>query len=111
MSNNAPDYENNLAFDPDINTMPRCDIEELKGQIEQLEALNTADDFLIKLLQEKNQQLKELLKECSEFLYEILTGTHSKLSFKLESGIRKQYYMISLSELKTKIDNAIGENN
>lgn len=90
MSNNAPDYENNLAFDPDINTMPRCDIEALNSEI---------------------KRLKELLKECSEFLYEILNGTHSKLSFKLESGIRKQDYMISLSELKTKIDNAIGENN
>ena len=60
-------------------------------------------------LAEENQQLKELLKECREFLYEILTGTHSKLSFKLESGIRKKDYMISLSELKTKIDNEIGE--
>ena len=57
----------------------------------------------------KKGVLKDLLKECSEFLYEILTGTHSKLSFKLESGIRKKDYMISLSELKTKIDNEIGE--
>lgn len=71
-------------------SMPRCDIEELK---------------------EENAKLKELLLECREFLYEILTGTHSKLSFKLESGIRKKDYIISLSELKTKIDNAIGENN
>lgn len=60
-------------------------------------------------IEKENQQLKELLLDCSEFLYEILDGTRFKLSFKLESGIRKQYYMISLSELKTKIDNAIGE--
>lgn len=43
MSNNVPDYENNLAFDPDINTMPRCDIEALKSEV---------------------KRLKELLKEC-----------------------------------------------
>lgn len=39
MSNNAPDYENNLAFDPDINTMPRCDIEALKSEIKRLKVL------------------------------------------------------------------------
>ena len=63
----------------------------------------------VKKLYEENQQLKELLKDCSEFLYEVLIGTQFKLSFKLESGIRKKYYMMCLSELKTKIDNAIGE--
>lgn len=47
MSNNAPDYENNLAFDPDINTMPRCDIEALKSEI---------------------KKLKDLLKECKFML-------------------------------------------
>lgn len=47
MSNNAPDYENNLAFDPDINTMPRCDIEALKSEI---------------------KKLKDLLKECYKML-------------------------------------------
>jgi hypothetical protein len=73
---------------------------QLRKFLEEFNALDVAKE---------NQQLKELLLECSEFLYEILSGTHSKLSFKLESGIRKQYYMISLSELKTKIDNAIGE--
>lgn len=49
-------------------SMPRCDIEELKGEIEQLKALNTADDYLIKLLEEQNQQLKELLKECKNVM-------------------------------------------
>lgn len=39
MSNNAPDYENNLAFDPDINTMPRCDIEALKSEVKRLKVL------------------------------------------------------------------------
>lgn len=53
MSNNAPDYENNLAFDPDINTMPRCDIEELKSQVKHLKDLlkecKTPIDLLIKI--------------------------------------------------------------
>ena len=82
-----------------------------------VESLTQENKQLHKFLEEfnaldvakKNQQLKELLSECNEFLYEILAGTQFKLSFKLESGIRKKYYMISLSELKTKIDNAIGE--
>lgn len=49
MGYNAPDYENNLAFDPDINTVPRCDIEALKSEI---------------------KRLKELLKECRYLLNE-----------------------------------------
>ena len=74
--------------------------QQMKAFCEEFNALNVA---------EENQQLKELLKDCSEFLYEVLIGTQFKLSFKLESGIRKKYYMMCLSELKTKIDNAIGE--
>lgn len=70
MSNNAPDYENNLAFDPDINTMPRCDIEALKSEI---------------------KRLKELLKECRDFI---------ELVCIIDGGKAK---------LLTKIDNAIGE--
>lgn len=34
MSNNAPDYENDLVFPP---SMPRCDIEELKKKVSKLE--------------------------------------------------------------------------
>lgn len=34
MSNNAPDYENDLVFPP---SMPRCDIEELKEKVKNLE--------------------------------------------------------------------------
>lgn len=96
MSNNAPDYENNLAFDPDINTMPRCDIEELKGQIEQLKALNTADDYLIKLLEEENQQLKELLKECKANLI------HKKQLLEKLDKLEKP-----TKELLTKIDEVL----
>ena len=44
MNNNAPDYENNLAFDPDINTMPRCDIEALKSEIKHLKDLQNEQD-------------------------------------------------------------------
>ena len=102
MSNNAPDYENNLAFDPDINTMPRCDIEELKGQIEQLKALNTADDYLIKMLEEKNKQLKELLSKARNSVqfdyYEAIGGG-------------ADYQAKFLKDLLTAIDNAIGEKN
>lgn len=74
-------------------SMPRCDIEELKGQIEQLKALNTADDYLIKLLEEQNQQLKELLKECRDFI-DFCTA---------------KCFGIDKEKMTTKIDNAIGE--
>lgn len=56
MSNNAPDYENNLAFDPDINTMPRCDIEALKSEIKHLKDLQNAQD---KRVEELEQALRE----------------------------------------------------
>ena len=59
MSNNAPDYENNLAFDPDINTMPRCDIEALKSEI---------------------KHLKELLKKCSPYVARSATSRMIKNS-------------------------------
>lgn len=71
MSYNAPDYENNLAFDPDINTMPRCDIEELKSQV---------------------KHLKDLLKECkhllNEYAYTFNCGDCAK-SYRLINLINK----------------------
>lgn len=50
MSNNAPDYENDLAFDP-ANSMPRCDIEELKEKVKNLEEkLRIATEALNKII-------------------------------------------------------------
>ena len=44
MSNNAPDYENDLVFPP---SMPRCDIEELKAKVKKLEVkLKIAEEAL-----------------------------------------------------------------
>lgn len=87
MSNNAPDYENNLAFDPDINTMPRCDIEALKSEI---------------------KRLKDLLKECRFILREM-----SDVNNWLESDDCVLNYDMATEceKYATKIDNAIGENN
>jgi hypothetical protein len=74
MSYNAPDYENNLAFDPDINTMPRCDIEELKAENRQLkdiiskmciELVDPDDDMSNGLAEYFNQ---DLLLEIREVL-------------------------------------------
>lgn len=59
MSNNAPDYENNLAFDPDINTMPRCDIEDLKKQLETANFYHTQNAEYIQRLEEENAKLKK----------------------------------------------------
>lgn len=65
MGYNAPDYENNLAFDPDINTMPRCDIEALKIEI---------------------KRLKELLRECKEKLKYCVRETY-ELQTKIDNAI------------------------
>lgn len=60
-------------------SMPRCDIDGLKSQIEQLK--------------KENNKLKELLKECREWIYD-------DMSEDFEEG---------RMEFLTKIDNAIGE--
>lgn len=60
MSNNAPDYENNLAFDPDINTMPRCDIEDLKKQLETANFYRNQNAEYIQRIEKEN---KSLIKE------------------------------------------------
>lgn len=51
--------------------------------------------------------LKELLKECNCFLYEVITATNFKFSCRIGSHIRKIYYMRYLRELKTKIDEVL----
>ena len=80
MSNNAPDYKNNLAFDPDINTMPRCDIEALKSEIKHLKDLQNAQDKRVEELEQVLSTLHEFdpagigarsLQEC--LLLQILT--------------------------------------
>lgn len=67
-------------------SMPRCDIEELKGQIEQLK--------------EKNQQLKELLQKC-KVAFKIYANEDETCGLEEENKYAKH--------LLTKIDNAIGE--
>lgn len=54
-------------------------------------------------------KLKELLKECRDFFYENLIDTEFHFSCGLGSDIKKQSCIRSLSKLKTKIDNAMGE--
>jgi hypothetical protein len=77
------DYENNLAFDP-------TSADDLNEQGRQSEVLIKAIEKCERL-EKENQQLKELLKECRDFveLVNIIDG--------------------GKPELLTKIDNAIGE--
>lgn len=72
MSNNAPDYNDNLVFPPQ---MPLCDIEELKQKI---------------------KNLKELLKECHfqllnkpirEIQYDIKMAEHKDLLKRIYEAI------------------------
>ena len=96
------DYENNLAFDPtsadDLNEQGRKS-DVLVSALEKCEKLDKENQQLRKWCEEfntlevakENQQLKELLKECRDFveLVNIIDG--------------------GKPELLTKIDNAIGE--
>ena len=61
------------------------------------------------ILKNEIRELKELLKECRDFFYENLIDTEFHFSCGLGSDIKKQSCIRSLSKLKTKIDNAIGE--
>ena len=59
-------------------SMPRCDIEELKGQIEQLK--------------EEKQQLKELLKAANKFLKDYgfsFDGKDCAKAFKVHTEINE----------------------
>lgn len=60
-------------------------------------------------LAEENTKLKELLKECREFFYEYLIDTEFHFSCGLGSNIKKQSCIRSLSNLKTKINQVLGE--
>lgn len=61
MSNNEPDYEDNLFFEPKDYSMPYCDILELKSQIKHLKDLQENQDKEI-------ESLRDLLKICREIL-------------------------------------------
>ena len=84
MSNNAPDYENDLVFPPqeiksqhELSEKGRQSDVLIKA-IEKCEKLEKENQQLIKFLEEfnalevakENQQLKELLGECKYFLAE-----------------------------------------
>ena len=50
MSNNAPDYQDNLYFDPEIDKVLNCDIEKLQKKIDKLEKqLNIAVETITAL--------------------------------------------------------------
>lgn len=63
--------------------MPRCDIEGLKSQIEQLKKENAQlhkflEEFNTLDVAKENQQLKELLKECRNLINECISGDYIK---------------------------------
>lgn len=85
-NNNAPDYENNLAFDP-------TSADDLNEQGRQSEVLIKALEKCEKL-EKENQQLKELLYKCREKL-DWLNGGYDVWGGELTDFIEE-------------IDNAIG---
>lgn len=121
MSNNAPDYENDLVFPP---SMPRCDIEELKKEIDDLNTQGRETDVLIATImkcqelvrknvefENENKRLKQyeslyhrsvgriyelraLLKDCKEFFEECNPKDYTIMSERMD-------------ELLTKIEEAL----
>lgn len=93
MSNNAPDYENNLVFTP----------QEIKSQDDIRKPEQRKSDVLIaaiekcEKLENENQQLKEMLYKCREKL-DWLNGGYDVWGGELTDFIEE-------------IDNAIGEKN
>ena len=85
MSNNAPDYEDNLAFPPqEIKSQDDIKHQEIRSSEVLLEALDKCEK-----LEQENQQLKELLKECRDYL--------------------EDDSPLSMRSMIEEIDNAIGE--
>lgn len=77
MSNNAPDYNDNLVFPPAgdwADTNPRANTDRTASTIElvnKIEGLNKWLDLkseYISKIEEKNERLQELLKKCVEWL-------------------------------------------
>ena len=91
MSNNAPDYKDNLVFPP----------QEVKSQDDIKQEARSSDVLLEALakcekLEQENQQLKELLSECVDY---IGNTPVRKKSLRMNKAI----------ELLAKISMAIGE--
>lgn len=66
MSNNAPDYENDLVFPP---SMPRCDIDELK---EKVKIAEEALEFVVKTIPSNKWISEKDLENCYETARETL---------------------------------------
>lgn len=82
MSNNAPDYENDLVFAP---SMPRCDIDELKAKLEQSEKMRDLQaEYACKL--EKKLKIAE---EALEFIIKTIPADKWIGEKDLESCYRK----------------------
>ena len=121
MSNNAPDYENNLVFEPksadDLNkqerqsdvlitAIERC--EKLEKEIIALKKeyqaeCNRADELedSLHISWQNESKLKELLKECKPYVTRNVVFTTVN---------RAEVVDLEKNELLTKIDNAIGDN-
>lgn len=91
MSNNAPDYQDNLYFDSEIDKVLNCDIDKLQKKIDKLEKqLKIAKDCLIKVYNAPFNAkfsgngyyiLGQLLAEVNEALRKIEKLNKNKGSF------------------------------
>lgn len=77
MTNNAPDYYDNLAFPPQgdwADTNPRANTNRTASTIELVNKIEKLNKWLdlkseyISKIEEKNERLQELLKKCAEWL-------------------------------------------
>lgn len=66
MSNNAPDYKNNLVFEP---SMPRCDIEELQNKLAHSEKMRDLQAEYACKLEEKLRIAEQALEYYAKRQY------------------------------------------
>ena len=91
MSNNAPDYEDNLVFPPqEIKSQDDIKHQETRSSDVLLEAIEKCEK-----LETENQQLKEILYKCREKLDELDYGC--------------EVWQGELTGFIDEIDNVIGE--
>lgn len=104
MSNNTPDYHDNLAFPPQEDAMPLCDIKKLQSENNKLKiqlktANDTADNWYA-ISNDKgieNKMLRDVLRQCRQ----LLAFEHSYLS--------KGQRVDDINKMIGTINNVLGE--
>lgn len=98
-------YSENLAFDP-ANSMPRCDIEELKSKVAHLEKMRDITAEYVYKLEEKLRIAEEALEFYAQgkHMDNIIRGNESDNYWHcdgdIENGYRAKEALAKIKEIK-----------